>query len=211
MKGTSNRMRYHVLIPLTALALGACARDASEDAPAGQADAPDVMPIVVLETNMGNIRMELEPQLAKQTVDNFVLHVRNHFYDSLTFHRVRPGFMIQAGRVLPDRRERITPAPPVINEAENGLLNVRGAVAMARTSQPHSATTEFFINLVDNPSLDFTERTVTGFGYAVFGHVIEGMDVVDAIAQVPTERTGLFEAIPVEPVVIHRAYVEDAS
>jgi cyclophilin family peptidyl-prolyl cis-trans isomerase len=203
-------MKPLLLMSATALFLAACSQqDGDEESAQTTADTQSASkPVVVLETSLGNIRMELEHELARETVANFLLHVRNDFYDSLTFHRVRPGFMIQAGRILPDRRERLTPAPPIANEAENGLLNVRGAVAMARTSDPHSATTEFFINLVDNPTLDFRDMTARGFGYAVFGHVIDGMDVVDAIAQVRTERTGLFEAIPLEPVVIYRATIE---
>jgi len=147
--------------------------------------------------------------LAPETVQNFLRHVRSKFYDSLTFHRVRPGFMIQAGRIQVDGKERTSTVFPIANEAENGLTNVRGAVAMARTSDPHSATSEFFINVVDNPGLDFKDKTARGFGYAVFGHVVEGMEVADAIAQVPAQRTRNSEAEPLEPVIILRAYLRE--
>jgi peptidyl-prolyl cis-trans isomerase B (cyclophilin B) len=190
----------------------ACARQEKDASPSDQANqsGPQPKPVVVFETSKGTIAMELEPDLAPETVQNFLLHVRNKFYDSLTFHRVRPGFMIQAGRIQADGRERTSTVFPIANEAENGLTNVRGAVAMARTSDPHSATSEFFINVVDNPSLNFKDKTARGFGYAVFGHVVEGMPVVDAIAQVPTRRTRNSEAEPIEPVVISRAYIRDS-
>ncbi len=204
---------YRVLPALTSLLiLSACTdQDADQTQEVIPSAVASAKPIVVLETNRGTIKMELEHELADETVANFLLHVRNHFYDSLTFHRVRPGFMIQAGRHLPDLSERITPAAPVANEAENGLLNVRGSVAMARTGDPHSATTEFFINLVDNPVLDYKDKTPRGFGYAVFGHVTEGMDVVDEIARVETKRMRRFEALPLEPIIIYSASIEDGE
>jgi cyclophilin family peptidyl-prolyl cis-trans isomerase len=173
--------------------------------------SPDPHPVVVLETNKGTIVMELDRENAPETVDNFLLHVRSNFYDGLTFHRVRPGFMIQAGSLTADAKRRESSVFPIANEAENGHANVRGAVAMARTGDPHSATSEFFINVVDNPKLDFTERTPQGWGYAVFGRVVEGMDVVDIITAVPTERRGRYEAVPLEPVVIARAYVREGA
>ena len=166
---------------------------------------------VVLETSMGTITLELYEDKAPETVRNFLAHVRSGFYDSLTFYRVIPGFMIQGGLLTADMRERKTTAWPVANEAENGLENLRGALAMARTGDAHSATTDFFINLVDNPTLDFKDKTPQGWGYAVFGQVTEGMDVVDAIAQVPTTRKRRFSDIPVAPVVIERAYVRETE
>jgi len=192
------------------ISIAACQQQADERSAADLAQtANQTKPIVVFETNMGTITMELEPDLAPETVQNFLRHVRSKFYDSLTFHRVRPGFMIQAGRIQVDGKERTSTVFPIANEAENGLTNVRGAVAMARTSDPHSATSEFFINVVDNPGLDFKDKTARGFGYAVFGHVVEGMEVADAIAQVPAQRTRNSEAEPLEPVIILRAYLRE--
>lgn len=164
-------------------------------------------PRVVLETGKGRIVLELEPERAPESVQNFLLHVRSRFYDGLTFHRVKPDFVIQAGLLTPDGQRRQTTVMGILNEADNGLKNVRGAVAMARTGDPHGATSEFFINVKDNPTLDFREKSHQGWGYAVFGRVVEGMNVVDAIAAVPTRRTGRYEALPVDPMVIRLAYV----
>jgi cyclophilin family peptidyl-prolyl cis-trans isomerase len=171
-------------------------------------DLGSTMPRLVLETSMGRIVMELDREKAPKTVANILYHVERNYYDGLTFHRVIPGFMIQGGGFTPELRQRQSPRPPVPNEANNGLKNVRGSVAMARTGEPHSATTQFFINLVDNPNLDFTAETASGWGYAVFGKVVEGMDVVDAIASVPTTTKGRIGDVPVQPVIIERAYVE---
>jgi cyclophilin family peptidyl-prolyl cis-trans isomerase len=168
--------------------------------------APASKPHVALETSKGRIVLELEPQLAPETVDNFLLHVRSGFYDGLTFHRVKNDFVIQAGLLTADMKERKTSVMGIRNEADNGLRNVRGSISMARTSDPHSATSEFFINVKDNPTLDFRELSYEGYGYAVFGRVIEGMAVVDAIAAVPVRRTAIHEALPLEPVVVSRAY-----
>jgi peptidyl-prolyl cis-trans isomerase B (cyclophilin B) len=172
---------------------------------------PDVgnpSPQVVLETNLGKIVMELDREAAPNTVDNIIEHVENGFYDGLLFHRVRPNFMIQTGSFTSGLAQRQSPKPPLRNEANNGLKNVRGSVAMARTTDPHSATAGFYINLVNNPNLDFTAETASGWGYTVFGEVIEGMDVVDAIAEIQTEaRPPVFEALPLQPVIIEKAYV----
>ena len=180
---------------------------AAEQAPAGL----DPAPVVVLETNHGRIVMQLDREKAPLTVANFLRYVGAGFYDGLTFHRVRPNFMIQGGRMTPDRQRRTSSVPPVQNEADNGLKNLRGTVAMARTRERDSATSEFFINHVDNSDLDFTGPSVEGWGYAVFGKVIEGLDVVDAIAAVPTERWGQHEAVPLDPVVIERAYLQEST
>lgn len=165
-------------------------------------------PRVVLETSKGRILLELEPERAPESVQNFLLHVRSRFYDGLTFHRVKSDFVIQAGLLTADAQRRQTTVMGILNEANNGLRNLRGTVAMARTGDPHSATSEFFINVKDNPTLDFREETLQGWGYAVFGRVVEGMDVVDAIAAVPTRRTARYEALPVDPIVINLAYIE---
>ena len=119
-----------------------------------------------------------------------------------------PGFMIQTGSFTSTLQERQSPRPPLQNEANNGLKNVRGSVAMARTTDPHSATAGFYINLVNNPNLDFTAETDAGWGYTVFGKVIEGMDIVDAIAEIRTEARPNFEALPLQPVIIEKAYVK---
>ena len=207
--------RSHVLFPVAfSLVAGACApadENQTDDATQQEAGAPDPTPTVVLETNHGRIVMELDRANAPVTVTNFLRHVGAGFYDGLTFHRVRPGFMIQGGRITPERERRTSQAAPLQNEADNGLKNLRGTVAMARTREPHSAVSEFFINLVDNAELDYTGASLTGWGYAVFGQLTEGLDVIDAIAAVQTERWGQHEALPLTPVVIERAYIQDSG
>jgi peptidyl-prolyl cis-trans isomerase B (cyclophilin B) len=164
---------------------------------------------LVLETNMGKIVMELDRDKAPKSVENILYHVENEFYDGLTFHRVIPGFMIQAGGFTAEMGQRQSNRPQLTNEADNGLKNLRGTVAMARLPAAHSASTQFFINLVDNPGLDFRDKTSDrNWGYAVVGRVVEGMDVVDAIAAMPTHTVGPYGDVPAQPVVIERAYVE---
>ena len=170
-------------------------------------DIGNLTPHVVLETNMGTVVMELDREKAPKSAENILYHVENGFYDGLTFHRVMPGFMIQAGGFTPDLEQRESNRPPVQNEATNGLKNTRGTIAMARTADPHSATAQFYINLVDNDALDFTSETPRGWGYAVIGHVVEGMEVVDAIAAAPTHTAGRMDDVPVEAVIIEKAYV----
>jgi peptidyl-prolyl cis-trans isomerase B (cyclophilin B) len=156
--------------------------------------------------------MELNRERAPVTVANFERHVEAGFYDGLIFHRIAPDFVIQAGRVMENMAERTSQAAPITNEADNGLRNERGTVAMARSDYPHSATSEFFISLKDNSEkLDFKEDTYEGFGYAVFGRVIEGMDVVDAIAATKPVRRRMYAEFPSEPTVIRRAYMQGAS
>ncbi len=157
---------------------------------------------VALETSKGKIVIELDSAKAPQTVGSFLANVREGFYDGTTFHRVIPRFMIQGGGVTRDLQLKPT-TKSLFNEAANGLKNVRGSVAMARKPDPHSASVQFFINLVHNTSLDHTAKTPQGWGYAVFGKVVEGMDVVDAIARVKTGRGD----VPVEPVLIVKASV----
>jgi len=167
------------------------------------ADAPRVR----LETNMGNIVVELYPDKAPKTVANFLQYVRDGFYNGTIFHRVIPNFMIQGGGFTTDYKRKQT-RPPIMNEADNGLKNLRGTVAMARTFEPHSATAQFFINVVDNPFLDHKNDTPRGWGYAVFGKVVEGMDVVDKIRNVPTGHAGPFpQDAPLKQVVIKKAEV----
>lgn len=163
-------------------------------------------PKVVLETTMGRIVLELYPDKAPKTVANFLTYVDNGFYDGTIFHRVIPGFVIQGGGYTADFRQKPT-RPPIPNEADNGLSNLRGTIAMARTADPHSATSQFFINLVDNKRLDHTGKGDSqAWGYAVFGKVVEGMDVVDKIARVRTGPRGPFPSdCPLETVLIRRA------
>lgn len=157
--------------------------------------------VVVLDTTLGSIKLQLNKQKAPITVDNFLSYVRSRHYDGTIFHRVIPGFMIQGGGMTPDLGEKPT-RPPIKNEARNGLRNSRGTIAMARTNDPNSATSQFFINVKDNHALDFG---IQGAGYAVFGEVLEGMDVVDKIVSVPTATRGPYENVPREPVLIKTA------
>ncbi|MBE0618954.1 MAG: peptidyl-prolyl cis-trans isomerase [Proteobacteria bacterium] len=158
-------------------------------------------PKVRLKTTLGDITLELDEKSAPVTVDNFLQYALEGFYDGTVFHRVLPDFMIQGGGLTPALEEKPTHAA-IKNEAVNGLRNLRGSVAMARTGEVDSATAQFFISTVNNPFLDHRRRTREEFGYAVFGWVTEGMDVVDRIAQVPTGPVGPHEAVPKTPVVI---------
>jgi peptidyl-prolyl cis-trans isomerase B (cyclophilin B) len=158
-------------------------------------------PIVLMKTSKGDIKIELWADKAPQTVKNFLAYVDDKFYDGTIFHRVIPSFMIQGGGMTPDMGEKRT-KPPVTNEASATVGNQRGTLAMARTGDPHSATAQFFVNVVDNAFLNQKNKTVAGFGYCVFGKVIEGMDVVDKIKAVRTATRGGHDDVPVEPVVI---------
>ena len=169
---------------------------------AGNADAAEKAknPVVVMETTLGNIKIELNQEKAPVSVKNFLDYAKAGFYNGTIFHRVIPGFMIQGGGFTADRKQKETRAP-IRNEADNGLKNDRGTIAMARTASPDSATAQFFINLVHNDGLN--RPNPDGYGYAVFGRVVEGMEVVDRIAATPTQRLNmLFANIPVAPVVI---------
>ncbi len=160
-------------------------------------------PRVAVETRLGRIVLELFPEKAPRTVENFLRYVQEGFYEGTVFHRVIPGFVIQGGGLTADLVPKPT-HPPVRNEADNGLSNRRGTVAMARTMVVDSATSQFFVNLADNTFLDHRDKTPRGYGYAVFGKVVEGMDVVDAIARVKTGVVKGFRNVPLEPVVIDR-------
>jgi len=160
--------------------------------------------MVKLETAKGSIVIEVNETAAPVTVANFLRYVEEDFYDGVIFHRVIPGFMIQTGGFTPDMKQKTT-HEPIVNEAANGLKNTRGTIAMARTSNPNSATSQFFINQVDNHYLDYIEGKNPG--YAVFGKVVEGMDVVETIAQVKTATNGLHQNVPVQPVIIKSAKV----
>lgn len=195
---------------IVALTLAACtASDRTGEEQTAAAATPEATPIVVLETTRGTVAMELDRAAAPETVDNFLEHVRAGFYDGLIFHRIAQDFVIQAGAVDSALRRRGSSVFPIPNEASNGRKNLRGTVAMARTGDPHSATTEFFINLKDNPKLDFRDSTAAGWGYAVFGRVVTGLDVVDAITAPGTKPRSRYPEFPAEPVTILRAYVRD--
>ncbi len=163
-------------------------------------------PRVVLETGMGNITLELYPGKAPATVKNFLAYVDDKFYDNTIFHRVIKGFMIQGGGMTADMKEKTT-RTPVMNEADNGLKNDRGTIAMARTPDPNSATAQFFINAKDNAFLNFRAKTMDGYGYCVFGKVTEGLEVVDAIKVVKTGMKGMHGDVPLEAVLIERAEI----
>jgi peptidyl-prolyl cis-trans isomerase B (cyclophilin B) len=172
-------------------------------------------PQVEFDTTAGKIRVELYPDAAPKTVANFLDYVKSGHFDGTQFHRVIPGFMIQGGGFTTDFKQKPT-KPSVVNEAEQsskaGLLNVPGTIAMARTSDPNSATAQFFINVNDNKSLNFRSPDPSGIGYTVFGKVVSGMDVVDKIAKAPTGAGGPFpKDVPVEKVVITKASVIDAK
>lgn len=161
-------------------------------------------PLVLLETSSGDILIELYPDKAPKSVENFLAYVDEGFYDNTVFHRVIKNFMIQGGGLGPRMDEKKTRAP-IVNEADNGLKNGRGAVALARTMDPHSASSQFFINLVDNDFLNHVDPSAQGWGYCVFGGVTEGMDVVDAVAGVKTSSQGMHDDVPVDMVLITRA------
>lgn len=159
---------------------------------------------VQLTTSQGVITLELNTEKAPNTSANFVEYVKSGFYDGLIFHRVINGFMVQGGGFEPGMKQRPT-GSPIENEANNGLKNTTGTVAMARTMDPHSATAQFFINVADNSFLDFRAETTDGWGYAVFGEVVEGMDVVNRIKALPTTFKGGHQDVPTEDIVIEKA------
>ena len=156
---------------------------------------------VLMETSAGNIELELYQDKAPKTVENFLKYVNSGFYNGTIFHRVIKDFMIQGGGFTQDMNQKPTNAP-IANEAYNGLKNDRGTIAMARTNDPHSATSQFFINHKDNSFLNYKAQTTAGWGYAVFGKVTKGMDVVDKIANVKTGSKGFHQDVPVENVII---------
>ena len=161
-------------------------------------------PQITLETSSGKIILELYPDRAPETVKNFIAYIDSEFYNDTVFHRVIPNFMIQGGGFTAGMRRKPTQMP-IKNEADNGLKNERGTIAMARTADPDSATAQFFINTVNNEFLNHKSKDSKGWGYAVFGRVAEGMDVVDAIAGVKTGTRGAYRDVPIEPVIIRKA------
>ncbi len=162
--------------------------------------------MIKLNTNFGSITLELYADKAPATVENFITYVKDGFYNGTIFHRVISGFMIQGGGMEPGMQEKQT-REPIKNEADNGLSNERGTIAMARTMEPHSASAQFFINVSNNTFLDHRSQTPDGWGYTVFGKVVDGMDVVDKIKAVETGNAGYHQDVPVEDIIIESAEV----
>ncbi len=200
MNGSAKTAGFVVVLAALVVA-AACSNGGGEaDGAAGSSSAEH--PVVVMKTNRGTIEIELYPDKAPATVENFLAYVDSGFYDGTIFHRVIKDFMIQGGGYDTDKKRKPTRAP-IKNEADNGLKNEVGTIAMARTSDPDSATAQFFINVKDNAFLDFQSKTPRGWGYAVFGRVVKGMDVVRAIENTPTSNQGgAFQDLPNEMVVI---------
>ena len=164
----------------------------------------DMPPVVELDTSMGAIVIELNEEKAPKTVENFLNYVKSGHYDGTIFHRIIDGFMIQGGGMDAEMNEKSTNAP-IENEADNGLKNDAGTIAMARTQDPHSATSQFFINVKDNDFLNHSGKNMQGWGYTVFGKVTSGMDVIEKMRGVPTGRFGMHADVPKEAVVINSA------
>ena len=186
------------------LTLLCCLSTAAFAAPATTAATSCPAPVAVLNTNFGAIQIQLNPQKAPVSVNNFIGYVNSGFYNGKIFHRVISGFMIQGGGFDKNMVEAKT-NPPIKNEADNGLYNNKYTISMARTSVPDSATAQFFINTADNSSLNYSSKTDSGWGYAVFGKVIKGTDVVDKIAAVSTGSNGMYQDVPTTPVLISSA------
>ena len=166
-------------------------------------------PIVTIEMESGDIiKAELYPDIAPISVNNYISLIKSGFYNGLIFHRVINGFMIQGGGFEPGMKQKAT-KEPIKNEANNGLKNTRGTLAMARTQAPHSATAQFFINVVDNDFLNFSGESLQGWGYCVFAEVVDGMDVVDKIKGVATGRSGMHQDVPKEDVIIESVTVSE--
>jgi cyclophilin family peptidyl-prolyl cis-trans isomerase len=210
-------MKISILKPLAIATLGlVCAchlsaqdttKPATETKPEPKAEAPKPVKITI-ETTKGTIELELDPVKAPISVANFVNYVKKGHYEGTIFHRVIPGFMIQGGGFTADMSQKPVDAP-IKNEAQNGLKNDRGAICMARTSVVDSATSQFFINVKDNDFLNFRSPDARGFGYAVFGKVTKGMDVIDAIVSAPTTTKGQYENVPTEAISIKSAKVAE--
>lgn len=176
-------------------------KETKVDEPESQDTLEGENPVVLMETSMGSIKIELFKKQAPVSVKNFLDYVNENFYDGTIFHRVIPNFVIQGGGFTEDMTKKAT-RPPIENEAGNGISNTRGTVAMARTPYIHSATSQFYINLRDNLALDHKDESSENYGYCVFGKVIGGMDVVDSISRVPRDRKGHYTDVPVKPVII---------
>lgn len=164
-------------------------------------------PVVEMTTSAGKVTLELYPDKAPKTVESFLQNARHGFYEGTIFHRVIDGFMIQGGGFNATMEEKPARMPALTNEADNGLTNERGTIAMARTADPHSARAQFFINLKNNAFLNFRSPTQGGYGYAVFGRVTQGMDVVDRIAKSATGSVGYYENVPLQPITIQNVKI----
>ena len=164
--------------------------------------------MIVLRTNMGEIKLELDHEKAPKSAENFEKYVKDGFYDGVIFHRVIDNFMIQGGGMTPDMKEKTTRGP-IDNEADNGLKNEKGTIAMARTQDPHSASSQFFINVSDNEFLNHSSKSTQGWGYAVFGKVVDGMDVIEKIKAVKTTKRKGHQDVPAEDVVIEKAEIQE--
>lgn len=200
------RENFVSLLAVAALLSGApaaLAESSAEKAP----EAATTNPVVKIKTSMGEITAELDAKNAPVSTSNFVEYARSGYYDGTIFHRVIPNFMIQGGGMDANLAPKAGARAPIRNEADNGLKNTRGTLAMARTSDPNSATSQFFINVTDNGFLDHRSKMPSQYGYAVFGKVTEGMDVVDRIKAVKTGNKGMMQNVPVEPVLIESVTV----
>jgi len=200
------RLPGFIVLVALALGLGGCVDRADPSTPTQGNFTMSATPRVQLQTNFGNIVLELNAEKAPKTVENFLTYTREGFFDGTIFHRVINNFMIQGGGFEVGMKQKPT-HDPIENEANNGLKNDRYTIAMARTSDPHSATAQFFINVADNDFLNFTAPTSNGWGYAVFGKVAEGTDIVDKIKVVKTGNKGFHQDVPTEDVIIEKATV----
>lgn len=163
---------------------------------------------VIFKTDLGDITIEVDHENAPIGAENFVRYATEGFYNGTIFHRVIPGFMVQGGGMLPGMEEKDAGRPPIENEGDNGLKNVRGSLSYARTQDPNSATTQFFINLVDNKFLDHTSKDAQGWGYAVFGQIVDGIEVIDAIAEKETTSRRGHSDVPVDDILINKTVVK---
>jgi peptidyl-prolyl cis-trans isomerase B (cyclophilin B) len=196
--------KRNLVITLTVLILTGSTILSTMDMFGGEVLSEEAPVIAVLETNRGVIEIELDEEAAPITVSNFIRYIEDGFFDGTIFHRVIPGFMIQGGGFMSDGTQKDT-RDPIQLESDNGLKNLRGSIAMARTSDPNSATSQFFINLADNPFLNYRSSQP---GYAVFGRVVSGMDIVNDIASVSTGMKGPYSDWPVEDIIIERVYMK---
>lgn len=199
------------LIVVGAVTWAAPDRFGAAEARADEPAAAATRPVVVLETSLGTIRVELDPARAPKSVENFLRYVKADFYAGTVFHRVLADFVIQGGGYTANLRQKAALFPPIVLESRNGLKNLRGTIAMARTDEPASATCQFFINVEDNPSLDYDPAQPGQNGFAVFGKVVGGMETVNRIRGVPVAPGVVSEAVPTAPVVIKSAKIEGES
>ncbi len=203
--------RFIYMMSFLVLSLTACSADNTTSVEATNAtqshgDTMTANPQVKIETTLGDITLELDAKNAPVSTENFISYVKEGHYDGTIFHRVIPNFMVQGGGMNPDMSEKASKAP-IKNEANNGLKNDKGTVAMARTNDPHSASAQFFINIKDNDFLNFRSEDMQGWGYAVFGKVVDGMDVVDRIEKVQTGDNGFHQDVPQDPIILNKVTV----